>query len=277
MKSKSRARRGSPLHLHGAFELFSISKKLVTKNIWIFGPLYAVPLLFNFHSWLWTPAIGGDTGHHWTRYSWFGSGFSASVPSYLWYSFIGFSFLWLAFVLTAGTIVQIMTQQAQLNAAQGKSLDFAHLWRVVKESGWRMFGLYLLVGLYITVGLIFFIIPGLIMLRRYFLAPYVMLDKKVGIKEAMDQSAAMTKPFSGAIWGVFGVMILIGLTNVIPFIGWMIAFVLGMLYSVAPALRYEELKGAHVTHREGSEHHHIEEKEEKDAKEPDQPDEPEEI
>jgi hypothetical protein len=267
MTAKKRARRGSPLHLHGAFELFGLSRKIVQKNIWIFGPLYAVPLLFNFHSWLWTPAIGGDVGHRWTRYSWFGSGLSASVPSYLWYSFIGFSVLWLVFVLSAGTIVQIMTQDAQLKSAQGRPLHFLSLWHTAKELGWRMFGLYLLIGLYISVGLIFFIIPGLIMLRRYFLAPYIMIDKKVGIKEAMDQSAAMTKPFSGAIWGIIGVMVLIGLTNVIPFVGWMIAFTLGLLYSVAPALRYEELKKAHITHRQTNNNEQPEEPE--DGKEPD--------
>ena len=80
------------------------------------------------------------------------------------------------------------------------------------------------------------------MLRRYFLAPYVMLDTNCGIKEAMDKSATMSKPYSRAIWGVIGVMLLIGFINVIPYIGWMVAFVLGMLYSVAPALRYQELK-----------------------------------
>jgi hypothetical protein len=254
MSARNRARLGSPLRLHGSFELFGKSRKLVQKNIWIFGPLYFLPLIFSFHSWEWTPAIGSQNGHWWTTYSWFGSGLSASVPNFLWYTFIGFSLLWFVFVVAAGTIVQIMTQEAQLEATEGKALDFTRLWAVVKEMGWRMFGLYLLVGLYIFVGFILFIIPGLIMLRRYFLAPYVMLDTKCDIKTAMERSAEISKPYSGYVWGIIGVMFLIGLLNVIPGIGWMIAFVLGMFYSVAPALRYQELKHVHVG-RHRPEHH----------------------
>jgi uncharacterized membrane protein len=85
-------------------------------------------------------------------------------------------------------------------------------------------------------------VPGLIMLRRYFLAPYVMLDKKCSIKEAMDTSAEISKPYSGYVWGVIGVIFLIGLINIIPFIGWIISFIVGMFYSVAPAMRYRELR-----------------------------------
>jgi hypothetical protein len=83
------------------------------------------------------------------------------------------------------------------------------------------------------------------MLRRYFLSPYILLDEKCSIKDAMEKSAHMTKPYSGSIWGIIGVMFLIGLVNIIPFVGWMVAFVLGALYSVAPALRYQELKRVH--------------------------------
>lgn len=248
MTARHRARLGSPLRLHGSFELFGQSRRLVQKNIWIFGPLYFLPLIFSFHSWEWTPAIGSQNGHWWTTYSWFGSGLSASsVPSYMWYSIVGFSVLWFLFVLAIGTLIQIMTQEAQLEAVEHKPLDFGRLWNVAKEMGWQMFGLYLLIGLYVFVGLILFIVPGLIMLRRYFLAPYVMLDTRCGIKEAMERSAEMTKPYSKYIWGVIGVMFLIGLLNVIPGVGWLVAFILGMFYSLAPALRYQELKNVHST------------------------------
>jgi uncharacterized membrane protein len=244
-RADRRARKGSPLNLPSAFQLFKPSKDLVLKNKWVFGPLYIAPLLFTIHAWVWTPSVNSQSGRSWWwDYSWFGSGFSSSsIPAYLWYSLIGFSVLWLLFVLVAGTILQIMSQRAQLEVAQHKgTVSFSELWPTVKELGWRMLGLYLLVGLYILVGLILLIVPGLIMLRRYFLAPYVMLDTKCSIKEAMDKSAAMSKPMPRAIWGIIGVTILISLINIVPLIGWLIAFVLGSLYSVAPALRYEQLK-----------------------------------
>jgi hypothetical protein len=253
MSARHRTRLGSPLRLYGSFELFGQSRKLIQKNIWIFAPLYTVPLVFSFHSWIWTPAIGSQNGHWWTTYSWFGSGLSmSSVPSLAWYSFIGFSFLWLIFVLVVGTLVQIMSQEAQLEATEGKNLDFVRLWGVAKGKGWQMFGLYILMSLYIFVGLILFIIPGLIMLRRYFLAPYILLDTSCSIKEAMEQSAELTKPYSKYIWGIIGVMFLIGLLNVIPGIGWMLAFLLGMYYSLAPALRYQELMEVKSSHSRSS-------------------------
>jgi len=80
------------------------------------------------------------------------------------------------------------------------------------------------------------------MIRRYYLAPYAMIDRNCGIKEAMERSAAMSKPYSGSIWGIIGVMILISLVGIVPLIGWLASLILGMLYVVAPALRYQQLK-----------------------------------
>jgi hypothetical protein len=159
-----------------------------------------------------------------------------------------------------GVITQIMSQQAQLEAASGHQvIAFDKLWPIVKRAAWEMFGLYLIIGLYVVSplalwvilywmlgasALIFFPlgIVSLIMVRRYFLAPYFMLDKKMGITEAMDTSAEITKAYSYSIWSIIGVMVLVGLLNIIPAIGWFIAFILGSLYSAAPALRYHELK-----------------------------------
>jgi hypothetical protein len=240
-RTSQRARRSSPLNLPGAFELFTQSRKIVLDNLWVFGPVYAVPVIFGLHSWIWTPANSNNPWY--LQSSWAGPGFSsASFPVYTDYLFVGVSLLWGLFVLAAGFIVQIMAQKAQLDGAEGHQLNFAHLWTTVKHLGWRLVGLYLLVGLYIVVGLILFIIPGIIMIRRYSLAPYVMMDKKTGIRESMEISAAMTKPYSGSIYRVYGVMVLIGLIAIIPRIGWLVSFVLGMLYSVALALRYTQLK-----------------------------------
>jgi hypothetical protein len=255
MSARSRARLGSPLRLNGSVELFSQSAKLVRKNIWVFAVLFALPLLFTFHAWEWTPALGGDVGRHWTRYSWLGSGFASAVPYFLWFSLIGYSIPWLIFVVFAGSAVQIMLQQAQLEAIDKKPLDLVRLWRTTRQMYREMFALYLLMGLYVAVGLILFIIPGLIMLRRYILAPYVLLDTRCDVKTAMERSAEITKPYAGYIWGMIAIMILIGLLNAIPGVGWMLAFVLGMLYCAAPALRYDELKGLHTGRHRPTGHH----------------------
>lgn len=244
-RTSTRPRHGSPLHITPAFDLFRPSYEIVRKNIWIFGPLYAIPFIFALHSWLWSPSGPNAVHHHWWG-DWqnFGPGWSASpVPVFTSYAFVGFALIWFIFVIAAGTIVQIMNQEAQLQGAEGKAITFDKLWAVVKQIGWRMLGLYIVVALFIIGGLILLIVPGLIMIRRYFLSPYVMLDKRPKtISEAMEISAKISKPHSGSIWGVIGVMFLIGLISVIPVVGWLASFLLGMFYSVAPALRYQELK-----------------------------------
>ncbi len=241
-RTNSRPRKTSPLNLPGAFELFRPSKEIVLKNIWIFGPLYAVPFIFWIHSWIWSP-LPNQHVSWWHSGGGFSSGWPGGpLPTYSTFLLIGFSLLWFVIIGALGTIAQIMSQAAQLDAAKGKNLDFQNLWSVVKELGWRMLGLYAVTGLIILAGLILLIVPGLIFIRRYFLASYIMLDKKTGIRESLDQSAALSKVNSGSIWGVIGVMFLIGLVNIVPIIGGLGSFALGSLYSIAPAMRYQQLK-----------------------------------
>jgi len=241
-RTSTRPRRGSSIHLTSAFDLFRPSYDLVKKNIWIFGPLYAVLLVFGIRTWLWAPSGPNAPHHFWGDWQNFGPGWSASpLPFFTSYAVFGFAIVWFLFVLALGTIVQIMAQRAQLDAAEGKHLSFDKLWDTVKEMGWRMLGLYIVVSLVVGVGLILLVVPGVIFMRRYYLAPYVMLDKKPQtIGEAMAISSKMSK--AGGIWSVIGVLFLIGLVSIVPIIGWLASFLLAMAYSVAPALRYQELK-----------------------------------
>ncbi len=235
-------RRGSPLHITPSFHLFYKSKDLVLEHIWVFGPLFGFQMLFLINSWITNPNTLHGRSLWGYRFENSGAGWtSPSLPNYAWGLILGIGIFSLIF-LAISVIVQIMLHTAQLEAAKGKTPNFPALWQTVKDIGWRMLGLYLLVALYILVGLILFIVPGLIMLRRYFLAPYVLLDDRKSIKDAMDKSAVLSKSHSGTVWGVIGVMFLISLVNIVPFIGGLVSFILGVLYSVAPALRYQELK-----------------------------------
>lgn len=238
MTARPRARRTSPLYLPSAFSLFKPSRDLFLDHLDIFGPLYILPLFFWLHSWISTPAGGG---HYFSRFS--DANFSwSSFPSSYFSIFIGFSIIWLLFTLAVGTAVQIMMQRAQLSVIEGKKPSFEGLWATVKELGWRMLGLYVVTSIIVGVGFILLIIPGLIMLRRYIFAPFVMLDKKCGIRDALNHSAQLSGANTGSVWGLIGVMLLICLVGIVPIIGSLAAFVLGALYSLAPALRYQQLK-----------------------------------
>lgn len=238
----NRARRTSHLYLPSAFDLFTPSKNIVLENIWIFGPLYAVSFIFFVHSWLWSP-VAGQHVRLWQHSDGFSSAWlSGPLPAYFSLLVVGFSLLWLVLTIIVGTAAQVMSQAAQLQAAENQHLDFHNLWQVVRRMGWRLLGLYIVMSLIFFVGLLLFIIPGLFMIRRYMLAPYVMIEKNAGIGESLARSAELSKRNTGSVWGLMGVMLLIGLVNIIPYFGGLAAFILGCLYSVAPALRYQQLK-----------------------------------
>lgn len=139
-------------------------------------------------------------------------------------------------------IIQVMTTSLELEVGKGKTPDLTFLWNVAKKFWLRQLGLYIVIGLTVLGGLILLIVPGFIMLRRYFLAPYVMLDKDLSISDSMRRSADLSKPYGGSIWGIIGVSILLSFPSIIPRVGAYIAFILALFYSVAPALRYLELK-----------------------------------
>src|SRR5665213_3209033 len=196
MTARHKPRRSSPLYLPSAFDLFKPSRDIILKNLNVFGWLYALPLIIWVHSWISIPAHGG---HYLDRTT--DANFGWSFPSSYLGGFIGFSLFWFVISFAAGTAIQIMPQQAQLDASTHKVPDLARSWATVNEIGWRMLGLYIVMGLLIGIGFILLIIPGLFALRRYLLAPYVMLDKKCGIKEALDKSAELSLINPGSVWG----------------------------------------------------------------------------
>lgn len=100
--------------------------------------------------------------------------------------------------------------------------------------------------LLIVFGLLLFIIPGLILLRGFFLAPYYAVDEKMGPIQALGRSLAVTKPVSGWIWGVIGIQMLIAIGALtfqdIPGIGPVVTMAISYLYIFAPVLRYAEIE-----------------------------------
>lgn len=109
----------------------------------------------------------------------------------------------------------------------------------------RLIGLNIIIGFAVIIGLILFIIPGIIMIRRYYLSSYFLIDQNLSIKEAMNKSANISKQNSSAIYGIIGVLLLFSFFGILPGIGAIISSILQFLYSVAPGLRYHEMKKAY--------------------------------
>ncbi len=227
----------------GAFDLFSKSKELVTKNLQVFGILYILPLLGSLSS------LFGDNNS--TTYNPSTSPYGGTanpLTTAQGVGFMGFGLSMLLVIIIIGIVVggiyNTLLVAAELEAAKGKTLTLSGVWNSAKPFIFRMIGLTFVMGIVIFLGFLLFIVPGFFMIRRYFLAPFYLVDQNLSISEAMNRSAVESKPFASAIWGVIGVIVLLSLVGIIPVIGAVISLILTALYSVAPAMRYFEIKKA---------------------------------
>lgn len=132
----------------------------------------------------------------------------------------------------------------QLQGIKGKKVSFAEAFMFGKGFALRSFGLGLITGLIIIAGFILLIVPGIFMMRRYFLAQYALVDQDLGVRDAMEYSAKLTKGRMLAVWGLIGVNILLEVPSFIHFVGWLVSVVLIIFYSCAPAIRYRHLQKA---------------------------------
>lgn len=215
--------------LTGAFDLFPKSYAIVTKNWKIFGLLYILPLLSVF------PEFNNNNSA--ASLNPFANFSDGSIVAAITLGVL----LFVVFVVLS-IINQGLLYVLELQTSMGKNPTFSDVWARAKGKLWRFVGLSLIVGLTIAAGLLLFIIPGLIFIRRYILSAYYMFDKNLSISDAMKQSSKDSKPYAIHIWSIIGVMILLSLIAVVPVIGGLLSLVLVALYSVAPAIRYQELK-----------------------------------
>lgn len=135
----------------------------------------------------------------------------------------------------------------QLKAVRGERTSvrecYHRSWRFIP----RLAGLITLVGLLAFGGLLLLIFPGVIVIRRYLLSPFYLIDQDVGIREAMARSAADSKPVALYIWGVYAVYITINilcivlLSPILPPYGSIIGAFVTSLFAFGPALRYREV------------------------------------
>jgi hypothetical protein len=127
----------------------------------------------------------------------------------------------------------------RLRSVRGDKVDLSEAIRDGLPFVLRYFLLSICIAFLVIVGLILLIVPGIIMMRRYYLAPFYLIDKKMGVFEAMRTSAQASKQYSDSIYGVFGVMLLFLLLCFV-----LVGFALLMMYYCADALRYEQIRSA---------------------------------
>jgi len=215
----------------GSFSLFTKSKDLVLANINTYVVIFLVPFLFGLFS--------NIRNRHTSLFMRTGN----TAPTF------DFSAMTLGLGVVVGLVllviyvyVIIAAYALNLESAKGKKPTVSELMPLVQKYGVRFIGLAIATTFMIFIGFIALIVPGFIFIRRYFLAPYVMIDQDLSIGAAMKESARISKPHSGSVWGLVGVTLVLSLPSIVPVFGWVVSFALTSLYAVAPALRYQELK-----------------------------------
>jgi hypothetical protein len=138
----------------------------------------------------------------------------------------------------------------RLQAAGGKQINLLNCYRKGLKFFWRLVGLNLLIGAVILVGLLLFIIPGLffiyLFVKRYYLSAYYLVDRNLGIWEALHASHEETADYTPAIWGLIGVQIsfslLAGIVSSVTRVGSVAAIFIQLVCLFLPVLRYREIK-----------------------------------
>jgi hypothetical protein len=139
----------------------------------------------------------------------------------------------------------------KLDASRHKPKLIREYYRSGLPDTLKLVALYFLMGLAILIGLLAFIIPGIIALRAFILAPYFMVDNKLSVLQSLKTAARGTKPFSSAVWGVIGVQIAVTFTaaflGTIPILGMILSLALSYSIAFILALRYQTIQAAQST------------------------------
>jgi hypothetical protein len=214
--------------LPGAFSLFRPSVEALKINIGTIVGLVFSPLLATIPFIILLAAFTAAANHSSSRAGASGVLFLLIILLYL---------AFIAFAMVIGAAIVFAT----LRSADSEKTSYGESLHAGLHYFWRFMGLGISVSLLVVLGFILFIMPGFFMLKRYFLAPYYLIDRNMGIAEAMKQSAEDTKKYGG-VWGILGVNVLLGALTIIPFVGWIFSFASSVLYACAPAIRYKELQ-----------------------------------
>jgi hypothetical protein len=128
--------------------------------------------------------------------------------------------------------------RAYIGGARGQKVSLSDAFHDPVALWLKLFVLHLLIGLLLIVSLILLIVPFFFVLPRVVLATYYLVDKDLGIMEALQASWDNTKGRAGLIWGIIGAglaMVLLMLTIIgIPF-----AIYFLIMYSAAFAVAYD--------------------------------------
>lgn len=240
-KAKNETEHKTKEPIGSAFDLLGKSLDIVKKNWQVFAAVNILTII---------SAIGKASGNnHYERH-----GYWSYQPMNNWgglsgtglAAVIGAGFLLVLIFAVIGIFLYAMSVSLQVKSTAGKKPELSELFEDGKKYFFRIIGVSLLSGLIILVGLILLIVPGIIALGRLIMAPYYMVDKDLGVMDAIKRSNDNAIGKMGLIYGAIGVTILVaifaGIIGVIPVLGPLAGAAITIAYSLVIPLRYQQLK-----------------------------------
>ncbi len=134
------------------------------------------------------------------------------------------TFLGIAYALLITNPVGYGLSYAYLKASRGDKLEIKDMFAAF-QNYWNAVLASLLVGIIIGIGLVLVIVPGIIFACKLAFTPYLVVDKKMEVIEAIKESWRMT---GGHAWKVF----LIGLLAIPIAIAGAICFGVGIIIAI---------------------------------------------
>ena len=98
-----------------------------------------------------------------------------------------------AVIIVVSLVLQVMAIALELKAANSKKTNVGELWTAAQKYTFRILGLGIVVGLMVALGLLLFIVPGIIVIGRLMLAPYVMVHEDLSIRDSLRRSNELVK------------------------------------------------------------------------------------
>lgn len=130
--------------------------------------------------------------------------------------------------IVAGMLLKMGTIAFSLKAYESlESVKIEDLW--APHPFWKFTFTSIVVGVLIVIGLIFLIVPGFILAIRYFFVQYLVMDRNMGVSEAMAESARITR---GHRWKLFVFLLAIVGVNILG----VLCLVVGLFVSIPVTL-----------------------------------------
>jgi uncharacterized membrane protein len=150
-------------------------------------------------------------------------------------SFIPLLPLLLAGPLSAGCYYAIV------RLVRGEEVEIRDMFDGFKQFG-RTFGVYFMYAIFVGIGMILLVVPGVIAAIGLMPAMYLVLDANYSVGDTLRESWEMTR---GYRWSIFVIALVIGLLSIVGLIALIIgAFFVGVYGYVVMATVYDELAQA---------------------------------